>query len=127
MKRYAAKLLFQFKVVLGGAPGKRRLCEERIVLLPARSAQAALTKAKTRGKRSEHRYTNDEGNLVCFEFVGVIDLLELGVECEADEVWYEITERLLPSERRSKLIPPESSLNAIRHESQGRGKSKGSR
>jgi hypothetical protein len=45
-----------------------------------------------------------------------MDLLCLGSECEADEVWYEIRERLLPMERRDKLIPKEGELNAIRHE-----------
>ncbi len=39
----------------------------------------------------------------------------LGFECEEDEVWYDIVQRLLPSERKSVLIPPESELNAIRN------------
>jgi hypothetical protein len=114
MKRYSAKLLFQFKVIIGSDPGKRRLCEERIVLLSARDAHSALTKAKIRGKTSQHRYMNSDGNPVHFEFVGVMDLLELGAECDPDEVWYELNERLLPSERREKFIPPESQLNALR-------------
>lgn len=116
--RYAAKLLFQFRVVIDGDSGKRRICEERIILIEANSGRTALAKAKSRGKRSEHSYDNDEGNRVHFEFIGVIDLLELGVECQNDEVWYEIRERVLPSERRSKLLPPESKLNAIWHEQQ---------
>ena len=65
---------------------------------------------------AEYRDINNENNPVHFEFIGVMHLLELGLECEADEVWYEITERLLPSERSEKLIPAESDLCAIRNE-----------
>ena len=44
-----------------------------------------------------------------------MELLELGIECDHDEVWYDIRERMLPMEHREKLIPPESELNAIRN------------
>ena len=35
--------------------------------------------------------------------------------CEADEVWYELSERVRPMERRGTFIPPESRLHAIRN------------
>lgn len=114
--RFSAKLLFQFRVDLGAATGKRRICEERIVTIQARSARAALAVAKRKGRQSEHDYKNGEGNRVYFEFVGVLDLLDLGCECESDEVWYDIIERLSPMERRNKLIPPEDQLCALRNE-----------
>lgn len=113
MKRYAAKLMFQFRVVVDGESSKRRTCEDRIVLIQAKSARAALSAAKRRGKESEFRCLNDEGNPVYFEFVGIMDLLELGIECREDEVWYDIVERLSPMERRSRLIPPDSMLCAV--------------
>ncbi|HET6883578.1 MAG TPA: DUF4288 domain-containing protein [Pirellulales bacterium] len=119
--RYAAKLLFQFKVSGAGWQNKRRLCEERIILLSAASARAALTMAKKRGRASQHSYDNSDGNRVNFQFVGVLDLLELGVECDEDEVWYEINERLLPMERKTAIIPPERDLCAIRNERQRTG------
>lgn len=112
-KRFAAKLLFQFRVVVDGDSGKRRVCEERIVVLEATTAKLALEKAKRRGKQGEFSYQNDQGNPVHFEFISVLELLCLGVECEEDEVWYDIVERLLPSERRDHLIPHESKLNAL--------------
>lgn len=65
--RYSAKLLFQFRVDVDGDPGKRRLCEERIVVIEAKTAQAALEKSRRRGKRAEHSYTNDNGNTVNFD------------------------------------------------------------
>ncbi|MCE5269419.1 MAG: DUF4288 domain-containing protein [Planctomycetaceae bacterium] len=115
MNRYAAKLLFQFRVVVNGDSGKRRLCEERIVILNARSAKSALTKAQREGKRAEHHYENSERNPVFFEFVGVMELLHLGSECDRNEVWYDLRECLSPMERRHLMIPPESELNAIRN------------
>jgi hypothetical protein len=111
--RYAAKLLFQFRVVVNGASGKRRICEERTILLEADSARKALTLAKKAGSSAQYRYRNDEGNPVFFEFVGVRELLCLGAECETNEVWYDIRQLLYPMERKSKLIPPERKLNAI--------------
>jgi hypothetical protein len=119
MNRYAAKLLFQFRVVVGGENGKHRICEELILAIQASSAKQALSQAKKRGKESEYDYKNDDGNPVHFEFVGVMDLLHLGTECQADEVWYDIVERVLPKERRWRFIPPESELHAFRNESYG--------
>jgi hypothetical protein len=54
-------------------------------------------------------------NQVHFEFVGVMELLCLESVCDADEVWYEMRERLRPMERRAQIIPPESRLHAIRN------------
>jgi hypothetical protein len=116
VNRYSAKLLFQFRVQIGKDAGKRRLCEERIIVLDARSAKSALAQAKRKGRKAEHHYRNSDGNPVYFEFIGVTDLLRLGVECGPEEVWYDICERLLPMERRDLLIPPEHELNAMRNE-----------
>jgi hypothetical protein len=113
MTRYAAKLLFQFRVSVDGKSLKRRLCEERIVVVRAKSARVALALAKRKGRASHDRYKNAHDDWVNFEFIGVMELLCLDPECEKDEVWYELRKRLLPSERRNKFIPPESKLNAI--------------
>jgi uncharacterized protein DUF4288 len=117
MKRYSAKLLFQFRVVVDGESSKMRTCEERIILINAASARQALRQAKRKGAKGEFDYTNTDGNPVYFEFLGVMDLIELGIECSHGEVWYDIVSRLLPDKRRRKYIPPESKLNAILHES----------
>lgn len=114
-QRFAAKLLFQFRVVVDGESGVMRLCEERIVLIRAPTARKALAAAKRRGKRAQHHYTNDSGNAVFFEFVGLMDLLHLGVECDEDEVWYTITQRKLPMERAATILPAESELCAVRN------------
>jgi hypothetical protein len=113
--KYAAKLLFQFRVMVDGSPGVRRTCEERIITFSASNGRAALREAKRRGRAAQHRYKNSDGNPVHFEFVGVLELLRLDPACESDEVWYEITERVRSSERRASIIPPESRLSAIRN------------
>ena len=110
-RRYSAKLLFQYRV--GGSPNTRRRCEERIITFPSLYGRAALSEAKRRGRAAQHSYTNVHGQRVHFEFVGVMELLSLEA-CDADEVWYEMPERVRPMERRGKLIPPESKLHAIR-------------
>ena len=116
MKRFAAKLLFQIRIRIGTDNGKRRLCEEQIILIEARSARAALALAKRRGKSQQSSYLNSDGNRVYHEFIGVMDLLHLGPECSNGEVWYEMKQRLLPMERRHTLIPQDSDLYEIRNE-----------
>ena len=85
-----------------------------MIVFRARGPRAALLEAKRRGKDAQHSWKNNWGEPVHFEFVGILDLLELGPECEKDEVWYEIVERVRPMERRRKLLPSEKSLNALR-------------
>lgn len=116
-ERYAAKLLFQFRVTVDGDDGVMRTCEERIVVLRATHAREALARAKRYGRKEQHRYRNSDGNPVRFEFVGVLDLLLLGQECEEDEVWYDIVTRKQPMERAAAILPDEAALNAIRNES----------
>lgn len=115
-QRYSAMLLFQFRVVAGGRSNIMRTCEKRLIVFPADSAKAALAWAKRRGKESEHSYRNGNGNPVHFEFVGVLDLVHLGMECESDEVWYDIVGLKSPKERAKKLLPREQDLNAIQWE-----------
>lgn len=128
-ERYAAKLLFQFRVRIGSSDNKRRLCEEQIVVFHANTASEALKKAKKRGKEEEFSYLNNDNNKVYFEFIGILDLIHLGTECREDEVWYQLKEYSEPKERRHKLLPKEKKLSAITNEqlyltrrSTGRGK-----
>ncbi|MCX6997816.1 MAG: DUF4288 domain-containing protein [Kiritimatiellaeota bacterium] len=97
-------------------------CEERLIVLSARNAQSALHKAKSHGRKAEFSATAEAGNEIHFEFVGIIDLLEIGIECLPDEVWYDISIRKLPMEQKNKIIPPEEKLNAIFWERKSKGK-----
>jgi hypothetical protein len=113
---YAAKLLFEFFIVVDGQPGIRRLCEERMILVEAGCAEDALRIAKSQGRGSQWQYRNANGDPVHFRFVGVMDLLHLGSECAPNEVWYGITQRVRPMERKRKLLPREAHLCAVVNE-----------
>ena len=49
------------------------------------------------------------------QFIGIMDLLLLCADCEDDKVWYEVRARLLPMERKDRLIPAEGVFNAVRN------------
>ena len=123
-KRYVAKLLFQFRVTVAGKHFKRRLCEERFIMFRAASAKEALAHAKRRGKEEQHSYKNSGGNPVRFEFIGVMELLDLDLASEEDEVWYEIKQMVAPSERKAELIPARTVLHAFRMEAELKGNRK---
>jgi len=110
--RYAAKLLFQFRTEKNGLSNKRRVCEERIVVINAKTANEAFQLAKDRGSSGEFSYS-DKGSLIFFEFIGIVDLIELGVSLEQDEVWWKFSEKVLPMERSNKLIPSKDNLSVF--------------
>ncbi|AMV17842.1 DUF4288 domain-containing protein [Planctomyces sp. SH-PL14] len=111
--RFSATLLFQYRVAVDGRDNRNRTCEKRMLLLRAADAGSALRVAEQRGRAAEYEFQNEAGHSVYFEFVGLLDLLHLGAECEADEVWYDIVTLRQPMERRESLIPKSSQLAAI--------------
>jgi hypothetical protein len=113
-RHYSAKLLFQFRVVSGRKSNLRRVCEERIVTFKAASSEQAWAVANRLGRADELTYRNDSGGTVHFEYVGIMELLHLGLERSGPaEVWYDIVERFKPSERSSKLLPRKAQLQAF--------------
>jgi hypothetical protein len=113
LQRYAVILLFQFRVQNDGKSNKRRTCEKRLIHLHAENARTAMRQAKMYGRRATYSYENSTGGIVYFEFVGVLDLLRLGIECQEDELWYRISEMVEPMERRKKIIPSDDDLRAF--------------
>ena len=89
------------------------LCEERIVTFSAGSPRAALAKAKQIARRASHSYRVVGGGRVHFELVGIMELMELGVETVPGEVWWDLYHRKLPRQRRAKLVPPERRLRVL--------------
>ena len=116
MNKYSAKLLFQWRPVRKGVSRKRRVCEERIIVIEAVSAREALKKVKKIGKKEEYNETND-GIKIFFEFIGVQELKDISLSFSDGEVWYELREMVNPMERKSKLIPKENKLDALRKKS----------
>lgn len=118
MKRYSAKLLFQYRSKTGKEP--KRLCEERIITFEARGPRHALQVARSNGRKAQFemsspfwkncsisRYVKQTDGDIFFEFVGVMDLVELSTICESNEVWYEFHCRRAPVD---KLIPTDDHL-----------------
>lgn len=106
MARYAVKLLFDWDPDPVTGSRVMRLTEERIVVFTARSARAAVKRAKRLGRQGELRY----GGGLRLRFVGVLQLMELGVECGQGEVWWEFRRRQRAKERATALVPAERAL-----------------
>ena len=113
MKQFSCKLLFQWRPIRNGIVRQRRVCEERIVTYKAKNSESALKWAKKYGKSEEFTENIEDGE-VHFEFIGVLALKDITLAFDEGEVWYEIKEMVKPSERRDKIIPKESELEAIR-------------
>jgi uncharacterized protein DUF4288 len=125
MRQYAAKLLFRYRHASRAKNGQRYLCEERIVTFDARSPNAALAKAKRLARSAGFKFRVVGGGRAFFESVGIMELMELGVETVSGEVWWEIYSRKL-SGRRTQLVPPERKLRVFteRLSSNGRKRSR---
>ncbi len=107
MKRYSAKLLFQWdRHPLGDNKVKYKLCEERIITYTARSNRSALTKANRYGAKAEFQYPENNR----FTFIGIVQLMELGAESGGEEVWWDLSTKFMPLERIEKYITPEEKL-----------------
>ena len=113
LKRFAALLLFQFRKIKDGCSNRRRVCEERIILFETNAAIKALSMAENRGRDEEFSYI-DDGVEIRFEFIGIIELVELGQSLDSDEVWWRLYEKMEPMERRDKLIPNKLELSAFK-------------
>jgi len=123
MNHYSAKLLFQWLPIRSGKTRKRRVCEKRIVTFTAETPEAALQKAKDIGSSEEYVEEKSDGK-VCFEFIGVLELMDVSMNIEEGEVWSELVEMIEPEKRINKIIPDEESLHALRQPPNCRGRLK---
>jgi len=113
MNIYAVCLLFQFKTELNNKVNKRRVCEERIYHINCNNAEDAYQKAINIGKNEEFYYMKDKKK-VYFEFIGIIDLIELSELEEKNVVWSRYIEKVTPMERKDKIIPPKDKLTVFK-------------
>lgn len=114
-QRYAAKLLFQY-VTEDSKRGGYYLVEERIIVVEAISAKESYETVMARAMDAAFSYMADDGGRVSFEFLGCRELIHLGAECEADEVWYSTGKMLDPRARLEKLVPRPELLSAFANE-----------
>ena len=111
--KFAAFLLFQFKTTTNDIINKKRICEERIYNINTTSSEDAYLKANQIGKEEEFSY-NDEEKLINFEFIGIVDLIELSDIDDENLVWSRFQEKVNPMERKSKLIPKKENLTVFK-------------
>jgi hypothetical protein len=69
MKKYALKLLFQFLIRSDNNINRRRLCEQRIIIIEAKNPSSALKKGKVYAKKCEHDYIGANGGHVFFSLL----------------------------------------------------------
>lgn len=112
---YAAKLLFQFRFE-DEPRDAYRMTEERTILLQASSANAAFHLFNKLGRSEKRTSFNDEGEKYFFEFIGITDMIHLGLECGENEVWYSMKRLKSPMERREAFVPKKEKLAAFRYE-----------
>ena len=112
MKVFAAQLAFQFRLEKNGRSASRRQVELRVVHYPARNAESAYAKANRDGRDAEWTMLID-GCVERFEFLGLLELTQVGDEREDGEVWHEYLTLNRPMERRTRLLPKKSELHAF--------------
>ncbi len=113
LTKFAALLLFQFRVVKNGKSNKKRICEERIIHLYSETPEIAFHRAQEKGNYEEFDY-EDDGCHIFFEFVGIVELVDLAVINSDEEVWSRLIEKVCPIERKDQLIPDISKLSVFR-------------
>jgi len=113
MRKFAVFLLFQFKTEKNNIINKKRICEERIYNIECETSNIAYKEAKKIGKKEEFSYIEDKQK-VNFEFIGIIDLVELSTLDDNNIVWSRFVEKLTPMERKDKIIPTKDNLTVFK-------------
>jgi hypothetical protein len=90
--------------MIKGKPGKFRRCEVRTVVFDnVEYVDEAVDKVFSYVKGKNRTFINTAGNKVYFEFVGVLDYIKMGGECDDSEVWYDYVTMKEPMENRKKI------------------------
>lgn len=101
MRRFSASLVFVYSQATDGV---MRLMERRIVSVEAASAEEAYAAVMQLGKDGEVRKDRRTGTNFSLDFMGVQEMIELGLEASPHEVWHEL----------SRVKWPLVSKNAVR-------------
>ena len=111
-KRYSAKLMFQWRNE--DMEEKFFHTEERIVVFESTSAKRAIKMARTIGKKCDFDYQTDDFGRVFFEFIGLMDVVDIDFLIRNgkpwDEVWYDVKTRFKPMERKDKFVKTDEDL-----------------
>ena len=112
MKKFSVKLLFQFRI--HRQKSLRRRVEIRIVTFQAKSFEAAIATANAKGHGAQFTYKNTTNQNVKFQYVGIMDIIQLGVEIDdPDTTWYDVKWLVQPSERKRVLVLSKRELQKL--------------
>ena len=110
-RRYAVRLLFQFRTEKKGKVNQKRLCEDRIVTF-YETEKKLLRCAAQYAAKSQFDYISEDGSHVYFEFVGITGLVDMTCYDE-NQVWANVFPILKPMERKEKLTLSDEELSQI--------------
>jgi hypothetical protein len=112
VQRLACKLLFQHRVMINGKPGKFRKCEVRTVVFDCveNDLYDAVDRVFAYARSQQRNYMNTAGRKVYFEFVGILDFIRLGGECDENEMWYDYVVKKEPMENRENTTFSKSEI-----------------
>lgn len=102
MRRYSAILILIYEQFAHSAT---RLMERRMVSVESKSAEDAYDLFMKIGRASEVRKNKRTKTNFSLIFIGLQEMIELGVEASPHEVWHEVSRVKWPLVRR----------NAVRH------------
>lgn len=110
-RRYAVRLLFQFRVEKKGKTNQKRLCEDRIATF-YETKKKLILRVVQYAANSQFDYYSEDGSHVYFEFVGITGLVDM--TCYDDnQVWTNVFPILQPMERKEKLTLSDEELSQI--------------
>ncbi len=101
---YACTLLFRYRK---NKQQKKFLCDERMFHMKGKSPSLIYKACIKRGKDEEYILPMGNCNWA-YEFVGVLEIVELALGRKPDEVWHRFSERMNPERR----IPLKTKLSA---------------
>lgn len=110
---YTATLLFQYRSEKDGHSNHNRICEERIFQIVATTPDKAYQEAEKQGYL-ERFDCNEGGRHICYEYVGILELVELSYLNSEHEISHRFVERLTPMEQKAQLIPPRNKLSVFK-------------
>ena len=84
MKRYLAKLMFNINIDNGNHSSQ---FDEQVRVIESRSLEDAFFKARTIGKREEETFTNNDNQLVNWQFIDVSEVYPLEDLKDGDQVY----------------------------------------
>lgn len=88
MCRYAARIIHQFKSKILDMKSRKK-CVITTIVFEANNGRTAIQTAKRIGKKMAVNYKNTDRDRISYTFLGIIDIMQLGDECEVYEVWYD--------------------------------------